>query len=228
MSLLAAVLTGIIGMGVVPLVALREGRRLRRARVALLDPSRQLLQPSRITWSGAGYPQLEGRYSGRRVIAALVPDTMTIRRLPQLWLSLTLAVPLPIQAAFAALVRPTGNEFYSLTSSLPDTLPPPPDWPTELLLRARGEEAGSLIARAARPIGRLLTDGRIKEVGVTPRGLRVVWQAAEGALGPHLLLRQADFPARPIPAADLQTLLDQLMALAMALAPDGPGRSAAA
>jgi hypothetical protein len=228
MSLTAAALVGVAGLGIVPVLALRESRRRRRARAALLDAGRQLLEVSQIAWSEDGFPRLEGRYRARRVIAALVPDTLTMRRLPQLWLSLTVALPLPIDAACAVLVRPNGSEFYALLPALPDRLRPPPDWPDELLLHGRGEGAGRLVAILAPAIARLLQDPRVKEVGVTPRGLRLVWQAAEGALGPHLLLRQAEFPARPIAPAQLARLLDGLLELADRLLPQQPADSAAA
>ena len=82
---------------------------------------------------------------GRRVVAELIPDTMTIKRLPQLWLSLSVYDALPVKASFAVLVRPLGNDFYSLTERLETTLRPPHDLPWEVLVRGSGDNPQALL-----------------------------------------------------------------------------------
>jgi transcription initiation factor TFIIIB Brf1 subunit/transcription initiation factor TFIIB len=40
----------------------------------------------------------------------------------------------------------------------------------------------------------ILSDKRVKEAVITPRGVRIVRQASEGDRGAHLILRQVRFP----------------------------------
>ena len=59
----------------------------------------------------------------------------------------------------------------------------------------------------------VLADPRIKEVAVTPRGLRIIRQAAEGKRGDHLLLRQSVFENATVPQRDLARVLDHLQTI---------------
>jgi hypothetical protein len=194
-------------------VAWRDHKNLRDARRRLLDGCSSILADSNLTFGGDGFPRLRGRVGSRAVQVDLIPDTMTIRRLPQLWLSVTLLDRLPIEADVAVLVRPSGCDFYSLTENLPHWIAPPAGFPWEVLIRGSGPRCEALVERLAEPVVALLADLRVKEVGVTAKGLRIVRQAGEGRRGEHLLLRQAVFDDAEILATDLETILDKLESL---------------
>lgn len=206
-----AIATGMAG-GLAALAA-RDHRRQRAARRTLLDPCAPLFSSAKFAHGGDDFPRLEGTRKGRRVVAELIPDTMTIKRLPQLWLSLSVYEALPLTSSFAVLVRPSGNDFYSLTERLETTLSPPPGLPWEVLVRGTGNNPQALLERMAPTLGAILSDARIKEIAVTPKGLRLIRQAGEGRRGEHLLLRQAVFDDAAVTAADLEQQLDALDAL---------------
>ena len=115
------------------------------------------------------------------------------------------------------LVRPAGTEFYSLTSQYDHRLAKPRGLPDEVLIRGSGPAAQPLLDRTASVLGRIFSDPKVKEVAVTARGLRLVWQANEGRRGEHLLLRQSVFDGDGVAARDFEYLLDQLQSLSAAV-----------
>lgn len=198
--------------GVITL-AVREHRRLRASRRALLQDCTGVLDAGVITYGGDDFPGLSGSWRGRPAHVRLIPDTLTIRRLPQLWLSVTWLAPMPQRAAFAALQRHSGYEFYGLTAGFEHRLEPPPGLPTEMLIRGNGPDAQRLLDRMAAPLRAIFADPLVKEVAVTPKGLRIVRQADEGRRGEHLLLRQAVFDNAQVPPADIERALEQMAEL---------------
>jgi hypothetical protein len=193
-------------------VGYRDHRAAQRARQGLLDHCAGALDRAHLSYASGGFPRLEGSHRGRGVRVDLLLDTLTIRRLPQLWLSATLLHHNPGLPGLAVLVRPAGTEFYSLTARLPQRLEPPVGFPAEVLIRG---EAGAdvLLADLAASLRDILADPRVKEIAVTERGLRIVRQAAEGKRGEHLILRQSVFEDAAVPRADLTEVLDQLQAM---------------
>ncbi|MGJ4857922.1 hypothetical protein AB4037_07545 [Labrys sp. KB_33_2] len=196
----------------------RERSALWRRRKALLADCRPLFERAEQVDGVAGFPRLAGEIAGRRVVVELLPDTMTLRRLPQLWLSLTVMTPLPDGAAFGALARPSGSEFYARTPDLPVRLEPPIGLPEDVMVRGRRRGA-AFLAQAERAVADLMADARVKEVLVMPAGLRVIFQAAEGNRGQHLLLRQCDFGDERFDPALFMRLYDGLEEIARTLLP---------
>lgn len=206
-----------VGMATVIWMAIRDHGALRASRRGILDACEARLDGAYVTHGGDDFPSLHGNRNGRRIHAALVPDTMTIRRLPQLWLSLTSFEDRPRSPEFAMLVRPAGTEFYSLTSQYHQRLETPRGLPDEILIRGSGLAAQALLDRTAPVLARIFRDPKVKEVAVTARGLRLVWQANEGRRGEHLLLRQSVFDGGGVDAQDFAFLLDQLQTLSSAI-----------
>ena len=158
-----------------------------------------------------GFPRLSGRHQGREVRVDLSADTMTIRRLPQLWLSTTLLDRIAGLPGFAVLVRPAGTEFYSLTSRFEQRLETPAGFPAEVLIRGDdGAEraARTICADAMAPSSPIRASRRSPS---PPRGLRIIRQAGEGKRGEHLLLRQCGVRGRRAcrPTRPRRRVLDQ-------------------
>lgn len=200
----------ILGLSIILLVGRREHAALRAARRGLLDDCPSVLTQPKLSYGGDDFPRLEGRQADQFVRAELIPDTMTIRRLPQLWLALTRLEPRPSIPEFAALVRPAGAEFYSLTSNFTQRLDPPADFVDEVLMRGSGPRAQWLVNAVGPTLNRILSDPKVKEIAVTRKGLRLVWQAGEGRRGEHLLLRQCAFDEANVAASTLEQLLARL------------------
>ncbi len=206
-----------LATGIVATMAWRDHARILDARGGLLDDCKGALQQAVITHGGDGLPRLDGIRDQRPIRVALVPDTMTIRRLPQLWMVVTRMDRRPGIAEFAILRRPTGTEFYSLTAHYDHRLEVPANLPDETLARGNGPLAQARLDRAADCIAGIFADARVKEIGVTQKGLRLVWQAAEGRRGEHLLLRQSVFDGAGVDCAALERHLANLDALADAI-----------
>lgn len=197
------------GVAAVSYIAVRDHRAAIDARRGLLDRCAATLDRSALGHTEDGFPKISGSHRGRGVHAELLLDTMTMRRLPQLWLSTTLLDRNPGLPGFAILVRHCGTEFYSLLSRFERRLNAPAGFPHEVVVRG---DAGAqlLLDELAGVIGGVLQDPRVKEIAVTDRGLRIVRQACEGKRGDHLLLRQSVFENAQVPREDFATVLDQL------------------
>lgn len=215
-----------IGVASTAVVAFREHRKILAGRRMLLDRCAALLAQSTLTHGDDGFPMLEGYRNGRFVRVELIPDSMTFRRLPQLWLKLTCLEARPHCAEFSLLVRPSGAEFYSLTPGHPVVLEAPAGISPVIIAKGDRQSSQQTLDRAVPVLRRLFSDPHAKEVAVTKKGLRLVWQVAEGHRGQHLLLRQCCFENAALESADLDALLSRLDALGAAL--DQPQEARAA
>lgn len=213
MPLICTLAIAALGIAILVLVARREHAAVLAGRAAVLDACRPLFDELSLTLGADGFPCLDGAIAGHRLVLEIIPDTMTVRRLPQLWLSATLVKRLPFASGFAVLVRPTGAEFYSLTHRLEHRLDPPAGLPAEAIARGADRRAEAPLALAVPALSALFSHPSVKEVGATGRGARAVFRVAEGRRGPHLLLRQCAFENASLAPADLVFLHDGLTAL---------------
>lgn len=216
-----------LGAFVGPLVwlAVRDHRAQVLRRRAMLDACTRLFDSHTLTHGGDGFPHLTGVRAGRRIDVRLISDGMTIRRLPQLWLQVTELARLDGMSGIAVLVRPSGYEFYSLTSGFHHVIEPPASFPRELIVRGETARSKDLLKLVAAPMAAILSEPRVKEIAVTGRGLRIIRQASEGRRGEYLLLRQAVFDNGAIAAETIGAVLDSLDALRVAAAATAAGKA---
>jgi len=200
------------GFAATTYLAVSDHRAANLARRNLLNECADALGGAQISHGEDGFPRLAGFHMGHRIRADLLPDTMTIRRLPQLWLSTTLMAANSHLPRLAVLVRPAGTEFYSLTSYLPERFEAPAGFPPHVAIRGDGN-AAPLLAELSATLAEILADPRVKEVAISERGLRIVRQAAEGKRGEYLLLRQSVFERTVVPLEEFQTSLENLETL---------------
>jgi len=213
MSVLTAILVGLGLAGAVGACAVREHRLMRGARLSLLDRCANVVDGAEIRHGRDGFPTLVGSHGGKHVRLELISDTMVIRRLPQLWASLTLLDTLTAVPSLAILVRPAGYEFYSLTSRLTFALGTPAAFPQEVLIRGSDARAEPLLEQLSPQLASILADPRVKEIAITCRGLRIISQVGEGRRGDYLLLRQAVFDDAGVRPSELSKRLEELEAL---------------
>lgn len=209
-------------LGVAALVALarKELRDDLRRRARLLDAAAGLLDDASVTVGGDGYPRLDGTYEGgSRISLEVVPDSLVPRRLPQLWLKLTLLAPeASSRPSIGVLARPVGTEFYSRVLGLPDTIAPSFATDFPLLMRGRGVSE-AVIERTSGLFRTLFSDPALKEIVITPRGAGSVRQIAEGDRGAHVLYRQMRFPVSQVSPDFVRNALAELRLLNDALEP---------
>lgn len=197
-------------------------------RRGFLDTVAGLFGDAKITLAPDAFPVLRAHLpDGRRVKIELIADTLVFRRLPQLWLQVTLveraARPRP---SIGALARPTGAEFYSTVHDLPEWIEPP-QIGSPLLMRGDGRASAVQLERVSALFCSLFSDPTLKEATITPRGVRLIRQAAQGDRGSHLILRQTRFPFAEISREMVQRAISEADALRQALSDEHPGQETA-
>lgn len=222
-SLPLALLVACAGVVAVSYLAWREHNRRQTRHRAIFDPILGRFENPKLSFAGSGLPLLEGTYRDLRLRLELIPDTMTIRRLPQLWLSLTAIGPLPLRnAGLAGLVRPSGADYYSLTEKMTQRLDIPASFPQEMWLRGESLHARKTLDKITGVASRILAEPKVKEIAATERGVRMVYQLAEGQRGNYLLLRQSEFVEPQLTGDLLDSLVGDIADLRQALSRRDP------
>lgn len=195
----------------------RDSASIRALRAAIFDPCLACFDTYRITQDAADFPFLDGRIQGRRLLLEPVVDAVTVRKLPVLWLRLTLPEPLPINATLSLLVRPQGTEFWSPSASLAHRLDIPPGWPEHALLRSDNEDVRHLLPILGPFVQDLFPDLRAKELVVSPRGVRLVYQLDQARRSNYLVLRTALFDEASLAPDVLMALVERSFAIHAAI-----------
>lgn len=160
----------------------------------------------------AGYPQLVGRYHGLGVRLYPLVDTLSVRKLPSLWLLATVAEPLPLAATFDLMMRPAGPTTFSNFDQLPVTLEGLPDLPLHAVVRTDDPDH-VLPHHVVAPHLGIFREPQAKELLITPKGCRIVWQLAEADRVRYGVFRQAEFGEVTLDPDLVRDLLDHLIAL---------------
>lgn len=210
-AVLAAATAGVV------LVLLRRAQAARAARRgAFLGAATVLFEQVRIELAATGFPRMAGRRGGAEFDIQVVPDTLSVRKLPALWVLVSLPGPLPVTGTLDVLLRPTGMETFTNFSRLPVQVQPPPGFPPDCAIRtdALGHAA---FADALRAVMKAVDTDRLKEILITPAGVRLVFLAEEADRGRYLLFRDAEMGRDPMPPARLTPFLAAALALRSAV-----------
>lgn len=160
----------------------------------------------------SGFTRVSGHAGADLFDLQALPDSLTYRKLPSLWVMISLPQPLPVAATLDIMTRPTGMEVFSHYSSLPHGLPCPAFLPDGTGIRSDDPDhvlPEALIARHAA----LFADVRVKELLISPKGLRIVVQGDQADRGKYLLFRDAELGRHPLAAARAKAAMDMLLAL---------------
>lgn len=207
-SLLAALLAGLLARQL-----FRRARQRASEPERLFASTRHLIdQPVIAPGHAAGTYQLTGRFEGHDVQIKVVADTLALRKLPSLWLMVTLPGPVPVQATLDLMMRPTGPTSFSNFDHLPQTVPTPTDFPEHAVLRT-DDAALMPPPELMKPHLGPFFGVRGKELLITPRGLRMVLLLAEADRARYGVLRQADFGDAEVEPGLVTECLTQLTAL---------------
>ena len=189
----------------------KAGARRKASRAGFLDACKPLFEGGSTTTAATGFPRMTARYKGHSFDLQVVPDTLTYRKLPALWLLVTLPVPLSVVATFDMMMRPTGIEPFSRFQALSQQITPPPGFPEAAMIRSDG---GALPPEALlrRHLG-FFDQDRAKEMVISPKGVRLVWLTEEADRTRYLIFRDAEMGQEPLAPAVLLPMLDRLIAL---------------
>ncbi len=186
----------VTGSGILYAMARRDHQGAALWRAHLMDRIASTLPEARLAMRPDGFPALAGRLpDGRQLSTELIADTLVFRRLPQLWLIVTISENMDDSGpSIGGLSRPMGAEFYALVPGLPRLLQLPDGAGSNLLVKGSDDITAAAAHRLVDELACLFDDDQaLKEILATPRLTRIVRQAAEGQRGAHLLLRQTRF-----------------------------------
>ena len=147
-----------------------------------------------------------------------LPDTLTFRKLPALWVMITITEPQPVTGETHIMARATGQESFSTHAQMPVEVNLPPGFPPDCTLRCTDPKALPTPEIFAR-IADLFSDPTVKEAVLSPKGLRLVVLAEEADRANYLIFRDAELGRHPLPETRLHPLLEALADLHYAQEP---------
>jgi len=194
----------------------RDRERYRRLRGGFFAACLDLFEQYRVVQDDVDFPVLTGRYRGHEVRLEPIVDHLTMRKLPSLWLQVSLIAPVPYQGIFDLLIRPRGTEFYSPSIDLAHEMRLPPGWPSDAALRSDDPARMPPLAVMAQH-RYLFEDQRLKEMLVTPKGVRLVYQVQQAERARYAVLRQIEFLDNTLPPGLARRLLEATIAIRASL-----------
>jgi len=193
----------------------RHHQQVLQDRSTLLSDSDKVLSVTQTQTDRAGFPQLLGEFGGHTVALRLEVDNLTPRKLPIMWLHLTLLRPARSTGSLDILVRPQPSDVFSPGWNWLKTVTPLKSWPQH----ARYSSQGTVPPLQAidNDVRTIFADQYAKELLITPESVRLTYLVRQADRGHYLLLRTADFDMQPIDSAEIGACLRQLQTLMLNL-----------
>lgn len=160
----------------------------------------------------AGVWMLTGRFRNHHFQLKTVADTLATRKLPSLWLLVTLPEPQAVSATTDMMMRAAGVSSFSNFDFLPHTLERPEGFPEQATLRSDVADSTAVLALMAKHLD-VFHGGRGKEFLISPVGLRIVVQLAEGDRARYGVFREANFAGTEIETGLATGLMETLINL---------------
>jgi hypothetical protein len=160
----------------------------------------------------AGVWTLTGRYRGSVFQLKTVTDTLATRKLPSLWLMVTLPQAQPVPATVDLMMRAAGLTSFSNFDFLPHTFSLPRGFPTDATIRSDQPADTKIVPLMVRHLD-FFHRGKGKELLVSPKGLRIVVLLAEADRARYGVLREANFDGVTVDPALARQVMDTLIEL---------------
>ncbi|MEX1200138.1 MAG: hypothetical protein WEB02_05055 [Methylophaga sp.] len=186
----------------------RHHHAVMQARTSLLSQSSQVIDIKKTVDDRAGFRHLVGEYAGNTVSLKLEVDNLTARKLPVMWLHITMLRPMNSEGSLDILVRPHTSDVFSPGWNWNAAVTPLKNWPEHARYVSR-DRAPSL-QMIDNDVRTIFTDQRAKELLITPGSVRLTYLIRQAERGQYLLLRSAEFDMQPIDPADIEALTRQL------------------
>lgn len=197
--------------------AWRESARLQARRRGFLDSAGSVLEDVQEIPLPSGFVKVEGTYRGYPALLEPVIDTLAVRKLPVLWLMITVPAPVAVRGTFDLMMRASGTEVFSRYHQLPHCIDAPTGYPEWAGIRTDNADALPASHIIAAYLQRF-HDGSGKELLITPKGLRMVVLVDQADRGGYLIFRDARFDSGVVTAELVRGVLDDLHRLREALA----------
>lgn len=191
----------------------RDRLRTSNQRARMFDRCLSLFDQPHTTQRNGEFPSLTGNYRCQTFALAAIPDTVGYRKIPSLWLQVTLVAKLPVNGTVDILARAQNIEFFSPSYELEFALPVPGGWPQPIQFRSNAQNHGLDVIRIEAIVGKMFSDGCIKELILTGRGLRVVYQLSQAEKSRYLVFRMAEFEEITVNPDFLREIMDDMLDL---------------
>jgi hypothetical protein len=155
---------------------------------------------------------LTGTYNNNEFEIKTITDTLNTRKLPSLWLMITLKSPIPIKHTLDMMLRPAGPSTFSNFDFLPVIIQAPSGFPEQAVLHS-DEDHSPFDLNLLKPLLSFFDNPRAKEFLATPNGLRLVTQLGEAERARYLVAREARFESATIDAHETKNAIELLLAL---------------
>jgi hypothetical protein len=217
----------IVGLIATVLIVIALWRKFQRSKLQR-EASEKLLfsdvislfkNPSISDGIAIGSRRCDGEYAGENFQLQTITDTLAVRKLPSLWLMVTLPSKLPVTAKLNMMMRPAGPTSFSNFDFLDHMISAPAGFPEHAVLRSDKPSGFANLQSVKRHLS-LFANTKFKELLITPQGLRIVMQAAEADRAYYGVLRNARFNDTRIDPAIVKQIMDTLLALKTELTDD--------
>ena len=197
---------------------LRDQQSLKYAKTHLFDEAITLLEQAQLKQEGVDFPQMTGYFLGYEVKLTLIEDTLAVRKIPPLWLMVSIKGKLAIEGSFDLIVRPSNQEFYSPAWQWDGNLQVPSHWPQHAVVKYQDSLID--VAKIDHCVPQLFSDERTKELLITPWALRITYMAKQAERGEYLIMRNSVFSSEAIPLEVLENVLKQAIEIRQLLEKD--------
>jgi len=209
---------GLAGLALWLLVRLwRAGQDRVAARAGYFGAVAALFSDVTLRVEPSGFARMAGVWNGARFDLQVVPDTLTFRKLPVLWVLITLTEAVRVPGEVHIMARPGQDDTFSRFNRMPVSVALPPAFPEYCALRCSAAtalpDADVVAAQAA-----LFTSGVVKELVIAPQALRLVILGDEAERGAYLIFREAELGQVALSPDRLLPHLRSLLHLAADLA----------
>jgi hypothetical protein len=178
---------------------------------------KSLLKDSEIKQGDAiGTWKLDGHFKGQFFQIQTIVDTLATRKLPILWLMVTLPKQQPVSATTNLMMRPSGPTSFSKFDFLPHTVRTPQSFPEHAVIKT-DETTYTPPFFVIEPHLDLFRDGPGKELLLSPKGLRIVVMAAQADRARYGVFREANFGETVIDIGLTEQILNMLLELQKSL-----------
>ena len=198
----------------------RAQRGFAARRAAIFDDCRALFEQSGQIDPGSDYPLLQGKYGNAKVLLQPLLDHVGYRKVPSLWLVLTVDSPMPLGGSVDVLFRPANIEFFSQIEQLAQRIHLGDEWPSHHMARVSPAGWQAPLSTIHTALADAIASPDLKEIVVTPRGVRLVVRVCGVERGHYLVLRAMLTEVERIPSEWLAYWLDTLLAVAAAVRAD--------
>lgn len=193
----------------------KHHKQAMQARRSLLDNSDKVIHIKHSQVDRAGFRHVSGDFDGSGVSLKLEVDNLTARKLPVMWLHISMLRPKEREGSLDILVRPQSGDAFSPGWNWERAVTPLKSWPQHARYVTRQQTP--VLQTIDSDVRTIFADQRAKELLITPELVRLTYMVRQADRGNYLLMRSAEFDMQPIDSAEIAALTRQLSRLLMNL-----------